>query len=276
MDLNLLLWNGFVAILVVALVTCLAVFQRAILLTVVIVLSLVSVIHYAIEPAPDAELTMGFIKLMFLLPLGLGSLLIFALLPDRLQAKALHGFTHYINFAVTSNIFIMIFSPSGGTVRGIVSRALCLVLLVWLLQEMGKVRFRTTQFDSGFFIFRASPVKWVLCHACYRIALLSLPTFDSLSYILLEPLSLGCMVALHRLHKKRHPLAYYFGFADTLVVTTLAVLSRYPIPSVLNPNGFSLPRLSETQLDIVFIPIQIAVMGLALVAIRSNTRTKPR
>lgn len=264
MDLSLLLWNGFMATLAVALVTCLAAFQRALLLALVIILTLVSVFHYVAQPAPDAAVTMGFIKLMFLLPLGLGSLLTFALMSDAVQKKALNGFTHYINFAVASNIFIMIFSPSGGTLRGIISRVLCIVLLVWLLQEMAKVKFRTTEFDSGFFIFRSAPLNWVLCHACYRIALLSLPTFDSLSYILLEPLSLGTMVALHHLHKKRHPIPYYFGFADTLVVTTLAVLSRYPVPSALNPSGYSFPLVSETQLDLIFIPIQITVMGLAV------------
>jgi hypothetical protein len=83
------------------------------------------------------------------------------------------------------------------------------------------------------------------------------------------------MVALYHLHKKRHPLPYYFGFADTLVVTTLAVLSRYPIPQGFSPIGLKVPSLSEAQLDILFVPIQIAVIGFALVAIRSNTRRKP-
>jgi hypothetical protein len=276
MDLTLLLWNGLMAIVSVALVCYLASFQRAILLGIVIILSFVSSVHYAMNPAPDSIETMGFIKLMFLLPLGLGSLLTFASLSEGRQRKFLLWFTPYINLAVTSNIFIMIFAPDGGTLRGIVSRVLCIVLLVWLLQEMAKVKFRTTHFESGFFIFRSSPLNWVLCHACYRIALLSLPAFDSLSYILLEPLSLGSMVALYHLHKKRHPLPYYFGFADTLVVTTLAVLSRYPIPSIISPGGLVIPTLSEVQLDSLFLPIQIAVIGFALLAIRSNTWRKPR
>lgn len=275
MDLTPLLWNGLTAILAVALVGFLASFHRAILLAIVVILSVVTSVHYAMTPAPDAVETMGFVKLMFLLPLGLGSLLTFAVLSDERQTKALRWFTAYINFAVASNIFIMIFTPDDGTTRGIISRVVCIVLLVWLLQEMAKVRFQTTRFDSGFFIFRSSPWNWVLCHACYRIALLSLPAFDSLSYILLEPLSLGTMVALYHLHKKRHPLPYYFGFADTLVVTTLAVLSRYPIPQGFSSTGLKVPTLSEAQLDILFVPIQIAVIGFALVAIRSNTRRQP-
>ncbi|HET9237835.1 MAG TPA: hypothetical protein VFO10_11320 [Oligoflexus sp.] len=264
------------ATLAVALVCTLASFARPILLGIVIILSLVAAVHYAMKPSPDAIDTMGFIKLMFLMPLGLGSLLTFVSLSQARQAKSLRGFTLYINLAVTSNIFIMIFSPDGGTLRGRVSRVLCIVLLVWLLQEMAKVKFQTTQFDSGFFIFRSSPLKWVLAHACYRLALLSLPAFDSLSYLLLEPLSLGSMVALYHLHKKRHPLPYYFGFADTLVVTTLAVLSRYPLPPGFNPSGLHIPSPSETQLDILFLPIQIAVIGFAVLAMRSNTRMKSR
>jgi len=107
------------------------------------------------------------------------------------------------------------------------------------------------------------------------MALLSLPAFDSLAYLLLEPLSLGTMVALYHLHKKRYPIPYYFGLADTLVVTTLAVLSRYPIPSPLRGSGLPLPSPSEAHLDAFFLPIQIAVIGLALWTIVSNTRAKP-
>lgn len=274
MDLNLLLWNGFMAILAVAAVCCLASFQRAILLGIVILLTLITSFHYAMNPAPDSIETMGFIKLLFLLPLGLGSILIFSCLSEARQKKSLRWFTRYINLAVTSNIFIMIFTPDGGTLRGIASRLVCVLLLIWLVQEMAKVKFHTTHFDSGFFIFRSSPLPWVLCHASYRIALLSLPAFDSLSYLMLEPLSLGTMVALYHLHKKRQPVPYYFGFADTLVVTTLAVLSRYPIPSPFNDSGRLIPSPSQEHLDFLFLPIQMAVIGIALWSISSNTRAK--
>jgi hypothetical protein len=275
MDLTLFLWNGFIMTLAVAAVGYLAGFHRAILLGVVLLLSVISSLHYAMHPSPDSIETMGFIKLMFLLPLGLGSLLIFSCLSEARQKKSLRGFTHYINLAVTSNIFIMIFTPDGGTSRGLVSPVVCVVLLVWLIQEMAKARFHTTDFDAGTFIFRSSPLPWVLCHASYRIALLSLPAFDSLSYVLLEPLSLATMVALYHLHKKRQPLAFYFGFADTLVVTTLAVLSRYPIPSPLESSGLTLPSPSQVHLDLLFVPIQFAVIGFALWRIVSNTLAKP-
>jgi hypothetical protein len=258
--------------LAVAVVCGLASFHRAILLGIVILLTLISSHRYAMNPAPDSIETMGFIKLLFLLPLGLGSLLIFSCLSEDRQKKSLPWFTHYISLAVTLNIFIMMFSPDGGTLRGLVSRAVCVVLLVWLLQEMAKARFQTTQFDSGFFIFRSSPLPWILCHAAYRFALLSLPAFDSLSYLLLEPLSLTTMVALYHLHKKRQALSFYFGFADTLVVTTLAVLSRYPIPSPLKSSGQNVSLPSEADLDLLFVPIQIVVIVFALWAIFSNWR----
>ncbi len=274
MDLTQLLWNCLTVTLGVALVCYLASFRQTLLLTLVFSLSLFAGIQFWTLPLPDTIETMGFIKLMFLLPLGLGSLLTFAALSQDRQAQWLAFFTRYINFAVTANIFIMLFTPAGDTWRGLVSRCVCLVLLVWLFQEMARRRFQTTHFDAGFFIFHASPLPWVLCHAFYRMALLSLPAFDSLRYLLLEPLSLATMYALYRLHQKRYPLAYYFGFADTIVVSTLAVLSRYPIPPPFVSRGPNLISLDQNQLDWAFIPIQLAVIVFALRAIRNNTLTK--
>lgn len=276
MDLSLFLWNCLMACLAAAGVCYLAAFHQAILLSFVIILSLFAGVQFWGASHHDAVETMGFIKLIFLLPLGLGSLLTFACLSKARQEKSLSWFTHYINIAVAANIFIMIATPDAGTYRGLLSRVVCIVLLVWLLQEMARGRFQTTLFDAGFFIFRASPLNWVLCHAFYRIALLSLPAFDSLSYLLLEPLSLATMFGLYRLHRKRYPLPYYFGFADTLVVTTLAVLSRYSIPLPFQASGPHIISLSQNQLDILFVPIQIAVIGFAVRAIRLNKRAKPR
>lgn len=272
MNLTLLLWNCAVATLAVAAVIIMASFQRAILLAFVIALSLFTGIQFWNAAYHDSQETMGFIKLMFLLPFGLGSLLIFSCLPQAQQKKYLTWFTRYINFAVAANIFIMVFTPDGDTWRGIVSRFVCLALLIWLLQEMAKQAFQTTHFEDGFFIFRASPLQWVFGHAAYRLVLLSLPAFDSLAYLLLEPLSLLAMLALHQLHRKRYPLSHYFGFADTLVVTTLAVLSRYPILPPFETEGFQLVSLSQQHLDILFLPMQFAVIGFALWAIRSNSR----
>ncbi|WP_244288419.1 hypothetical protein, partial [Leptospira congkakensis] len=170
-----------------------------------------------------------------------------------------------------ANIFVMVFAPDSGTYRGLFGRFVCLALLIWLLQEMAKERFQTTEFNRGFFIFRSSPLQWIYCHAAYRIALLSLPTFDSIQYLLLEPLSLAAMFFLYRLHKKRYVLHYYFGFADTLVVTTLTVLTWYPIRFPFVQNGPYLRSLNQNQWDIVFIPIQIIVFGIVLRAILKNT-----
>jgi len=270
MDLTLILWNSLLASLAVALVCYLASFHRVILFVLVIALSLLASFQFVGASYRDPLETMGFIKLMFLLPLGLGSLLTFGFLSEDRQTKFLVWFTRYINIAVFANIFMMIFTPDGDTYRGHLSRFVCLIILVWLLQEMAKKQFQTTLLDAGFFIFRASPLSWVLCHASYRIALLSLPAFDSVHYLLLEPLSLCSMLALYRLHKKRHPLSYYFGFADTLVVTTLAVVSRYPLAPIFDRSGLHVASLSQDHLDMIFIPIQMAVIGIALRHILSN------
>jgi hypothetical protein len=274
MELNLLLWNSLATTCAVAVVCYLASFHRTILLACVLFLSLIVNYQFWGAPQRDSIETMGFVKLMFLLPLGLGSLLTFASLSADRQKRSLVWFTRYINIAVAANIFIMVFTPDGGTYRGHLSRFVCLVLLIWLLQEMARKRFQTTLFDAGFFIFRSSPLGWILCHAAYRMALLSQPAFDSLHYLLLEPLSLLAMYALYRLHQKRHPLAYYFGFADTLVVTTLAVISRYPLMPGLDSARFRIEILLQEHGDLIFIPIQIAVFGLALRAIRRNARAK--
>lgn len=273
MDLTLLLWNNAIAILAVALVCYLASFRQTILFMLVLAFALLAGIQFTCDSHHDPIKTMGFIKLMLLLPLGLGAVLAFASFSEEKQQRFLLPFSRYINFAVATNIFVMVFTPDGGTYRGLLSRFVCLTLLVWLLQEMAKERFRTTQFDRGFFIFRSSPLQWVYCHAAYRIALLSLPTFDSLQYLLLEPLSLVIMFALYRLHKRCYPLHYYFGFADTLVVTTLTVQTRFPILPPFELKGPYVGSLSQNQWDMIFMPIQLAVIGLAFRAIFKNRST---
>ncbi len=257
------------AILAVAVVGYLASFHRSILFALVMALALFASFQFFGSSSRDPVQTMGFIKLLFLFPLGLGSLLAFAGLSEARQKRSLAWLTHYINIAVAANIFVMIFTPAGDSYRGLLSRFVCLALLVWLLQEMAKKRFQTTHFEAGFFIFRSSPLSWILCHACYRIALLSLPAFDSLHYLLLEPLSLLMMAVLYRLHQKRYPLAFYFGFADTIVVSSLAVISRYPIPPIFESNGPHLGSPTQEQLDILFVPLQVVVLVFALRAISS-------
>ncbi len=82
------------------------------------------------------------------------------------------------------------------------------------------------------------------------------------------------MYALYRLHEKRYPLSHYFGFADTIVVSTLAVLSRYPIPPPFAPSGPTLASPDQNLLDLAGVPLQLAVIVFALRAIRNNTLTK--
>ncbi|MBM9547424.1 hypothetical protein JWG40_10380 [Leptospira sp. 201903074] len=271
MDLTLFLWNSTIAIIAVALVTYLASFRQTILLILVLAFVLLAGIQFISDPHHDSIEIMGFIKLMLLLPFGLGAVLAFASFSEDKQQRFLLRFSRYINFAVVANIFVMVFTPDGGTYRGFLSRFVCLALLVWLIQEMAKERFQTTQFDRGFFIFRSSPLQWIYSHAAYRIALLSLPTFDSIQYLLLEPLSLVVMAVLYHFHKKRFALCYYFGFADTIVVTTLTVVGRFPIRSPFELKGPYFKILTENQWDMVFVPIQLAVIILTLRAIYKNS-----
>ncbi|MCW7470236.1 hypothetical protein [Leptospira kanakyensis] len=268
MDPTLLVWNCAITILVVAFVCYLASFRQTILLMLVMAFALLAGIQFIFDPHHNLIEILSFIKFMLLLPFGLGAVLTFAGFSENKQQRFLLWFSRYINFAVVANIFAMVFTPGGDTYRGYLSRVVCLVLLVWLLQEMEKERFQTTQFDRGYFIFRSSPLQWIYCHAAYRIALLSLPTFDSLQYLLLEPLSLVVMFVLYRLHKKRFALHYYFGFADTLVVTTLTALTRYPILPAFKMGE---PFIRQSQWDMIFIPIQLTVIGFALRAIFKNT-----
>ncbi|TGN20632.1 hypothetical protein [Leptospira idonii] len=270
MDLTLLVWNNAIAILIVAIVCCLASFRQTILSMLIATFTLLACIQFISESHHDPVEIMGFIKLMLLLPLGLGTVIAFASFPEDKRKRFLPWFSRYINFAVVTNIFVMVFTPDGGTYRGLLSRIVCLTLLFWLVQEMTKERFQTTQFDRGFFIFRSSPLQWIYCHAAYRIALLSLPTFENQKYLLLEPLGLLTMSVLYRFHKKRYALHYYFGFADTIVVTTLTVLTKYPILPPFESKGPSISGLSQNQWDMLFIPIQLTVIGIALRAIFKN------
>lgn len=270
MDLTFLLWNSLIAIFFVTLVCYLAKYYQTILFFTITALSLIVAIQYSLQSHKDLIAIMGFSKLILLLPLGLGAVIGFVSLPESKQQKFMPWFTHYINFAVLTNIFVMVFAPDGGTYRGIVIRFVCFFLLLWLFQEMAKVRFQTTQINQKIFTFNSSPLSWIYCHAAYRMALLSLPTFDSANYLLLEPLSLIVMVFLYHLNQKRYPLPYYFGLADTIVVTTLTVLIRYPILPPFESKGLYITNLTENQWDMIFLPVQLVVISISLRKIYRN------
>lgn len=269
-NLSLLLWNQTIAILFVTLVCYSSIYRQKLLLFIVITVSLLTGIQFSLQSHHDMVSIMGFTKMILLLPFGLGAVIGYVSLPKSKQQKYLPWFTRYINFAVLGNIFVMIFSPDGGTYRGMISRFVCFFLLIWLLQEMSKVRFQTTETNQGMFTFNSSPLSWIYCHAGYRIVLLSLPTFVSSNYLLLEPMSILVMVVLFYVNKKRYPLSYYFGLADTIVVTTLTVLMRYPFLPPFHLNGPYLANLSELQWDLILIPIQLIVIGFVLRAIYIN------
>ncbi|XDD47613.1 hypothetical protein AB3N60_05915 [Leptospira sp. WS39.C2] len=270
LDLTLLFWNNLVSILVLIFIIYLAINYQFILFFITTALSLIVALLFLFQSNKDPITNMGFIKLILLLPLGLGVVIGFICLPESKQQKLLPWFTSYINFAVLTNIFVMIFANDGGTYRGIVSRFVCFFLLIWLLQEMAKVNFQTSKINQNIFTFNSSPLSWIYCHAVYRIALLSLPTFDSTNFLLLEPMSLVVMVVFYQINQKRFPLPFYFGFADTIVVTTLTVLMRYPIPLPFQLKGPYFANLSEYQWDMIFVPIQLVLIGFVVRAIYKN------
>lgn len=269
-DLSLLLWNQSIVILIVSLVCILVVYHKKLLLFIISTLSIFAGIHFYIQSKHDLVSIMGFTKMILLLPFGLGAVIGYLCLPESKQQKFLPWFNRYINFAVLANIFVMTFSPDGGTYRGFISRFVCFFLLLWLLQEMAKVRFQTTDTKQNIFTFNSSPLSWIYCHAGYRIVLLSLPTFVSSHYLLLEPMSILVMVSLYHLNKKQNPISYYFGFADTIVVTTLTVLMRYPLLPPFHLKGSYLTNLSEKQWDMLLVPIQLIVIGFVLRTIYKN------
>ncbi|MCW7504573.1 hypothetical protein [Leptospira paudalimensis] len=269
-DLSLLLWNQTIAILFVSLVCYSSIYRQKLLLFIIITVSLLAGIQFSLQSHHDMVSIMGFTKMILLLPFGLGAVIGYVSLSESKQQKYLTWFTRYINFAVLGNIFVMIFSPDGGTYRGILSRFVCFFLLIWLLQEMSKVRFQTTKTNQRMFTFNSSPLSWIYCHAGYRFVLLSLPTFVSSNYLLLEPMSILVMVVLFHVNKKRYPLSYYFGLADTMVVTTLTVLMRYPFLPPFQLSGPYITNLSEKQWDMILIPVQLIVTGFVLRAIYRN------
>ena len=224
----------------------------------------------------------GLGKLLCELPVGLGSILLFATQSVSTRRAHQRAFATFVNLAVLGNIAMMALLPGGGTFRGETSRAACLMLCAWLLLEICRVGWLACvpvsegrQCGQGVFIFTASPLKWVLCHALYRAVMVTLPAFDTWRYLQLEPLSLGCMCVLHsyltRLPSESPPVAnvnqamkregghknvpdadvfHYFGIADTLVVATLGTLSHLSdhfIDPQIRPLTLTVPCSSSSS-----------------------------
>ena len=214
---------------------------------------------------------MGIAKLVSVLVFGIGVILGFSLLSDKVQEKWLRGFTSYVNFAVLGNILMMAFVPVGESLRGITGKFTCVLLCVWLLQEMRKNQWQTVQFDRGYFIFNSAPLPWILCHSIYRIGLITMPIFSTLRYILLEPLSLLCMYGFFKIQAKRFPPPFYFGLADTLVVAVLAIAEKL-LTALGSHYTFSLVPYTPL-LEWIFIPLEIVVSAIALRSIMKNLDT---
>lgn len=246
-----------------ALVWLLASYCRPLLLLGVILLSSLAVAQYSMLADPSLKESLAILKFFAVVPVGLGSILTFSLFSAPRQKRYSRFFSYYINAAVIANIAMMLAVPADGTLRGQLSRLLCLVLVSWLIQEIIKVRGQSSFFSDGFFLFNSSPLAWILCHCCYRAALLSLPIFDSKQYLLLEPLSLAMMYGLYKTHGKRFPVHFYFGLADTLAVSTLVSCSHLLQTPNATRSFFEKISLSNLQLDVLFIPIQLIAFLIA-------------
>lgn len=244
-----------------------AVFNSRIFLALVILVSFVGIFEFFKSGRYDADSVMSFVKFVFVVPLGLGSIAAMMALAPPLQNRVLPWFTRYVNIAVLANISMMVFSSDLTTYRSYVGRFVCIVLVLWLIKNMRQMNWQTVSFDRGVFLFKASPANWVLCHACYRMVLLSQPNFDNW-YMLLDPISLLVTFALYRYQKCRHPWYYYFGLADTLVVSGLLLVSRF------SPHSdWTLPW-AQGLWDVVLIPIQVVVLSIALKSLAEKTRSQ--
>ena len=206
-----------------------------------------------------------FSKVMCTAALGLETILAYMDMPEEFQKTHLRGFTNYVNAAVVGNIAMMVFIPYHGSVRESTGRVACGLLTVWLLQEMHRVQWKTIDFDTGAFVFHSLPMSWVWAHTAYRLILLTSPAFDSLKYVLLEPVSLSLMYTLRRTYdpNKSRPLSHFFGFADTITAATLALTSALVHVDTDMPLTWSAVGVDDKVLDLIGVPIQVGVACFA-------------
>ena len=254
MNMLFLMCGGIVFVL---LIFCLASWFKRTLALLIVAISL-GVIFNFIFPGNDYVIS-GTGLLKFLCAVwGLLAIVGFLLLPNVYREGYLFSFTIFVNCAVLFNIGMMVFVPAGETIRGLVIRGICLLLLVWLVLLMKERRYRTVQVDSGFFLFSASPLVWIVCHAAYRSALVSLPSFNGL-YLLIEPLTFLVMYLFFRVAKRKRPISYYFGFADTLVVSALAMWEQLFIQLGVGEPTTSNQLLIGATLDKIYLPFLAGV-----------------
>ena len=204
-----------------------------------------------------------FVKTLFVVPLGLGSIACFRCLTKNVQDRKMQQFSYFINFAVISNILMMIFVPSGKTFRGVSSKVVCFMLVAYLLKEMELQKWHTVYFEDGIFLFTASPLKWAVCHAIYRMVLITLPAFDTPRHVSLEFLSIMMMFLLSYMHGK-HPPEFYFGFADTIVVASACIMSTFYSKSS-DKLSVNIDRLVHSKrLDLLLVLFHFVVCLIVL------------
>jgi hypothetical protein len=161
------------------------------------------------------------IKVICVAILGLGSLVAYSLLDSSMQQRFLPAFTLYVNIAVYGNIGMMVFTPTGGTLRGRACRLACSLLTLWIVQQGWHADWRTVQLEQRTFFYVAVNKLWIAAHAAYRFVLLTLPCASDRNR-LLEVYSLGVMFLLSLRFPDR-PIEHSFGLADTLVTPTLCI-----------------------------------------------------
>ena len=79
----------------------------------------------------------------------------------------------------------------------------------------------------------------------------------------MELLSLSLMTAIYLLHKRKYPIYYYFGLADTVVVSSLALTAK-GLDLIDGSYQITYLQLSHSFLDSVFVPIHMIICGIAI------------
>lgn len=112
------------------------------------------------------------------------------------------------------------------------------------------------------FLFNSVNLPWVYAHALYRFVMITLPSFYTLKYVLLEVNSLCMMFALAKLHGKKYPISHYFGMADTICAATFSILSTLPLYG--DETMFDQLIVTESQLECFGVAAHLLVCGIAV------------
>jgi len=252
-------FNVWLSIILILTYGC-AIRNRGLLLLVVLGCSATIVVF-------DKTSTVGeMTKIICELPLGLGSVLAFLVANRSFQTRFLSAFTTYVNLAVYGNIGMMVWTPAGGTLRGMCSKVTCAALFIWIVQQGHHAGWKTIVLHDDLFVFTAVSKSWIFAHATYRFILLTLPCFGTgRRHCLLELYSLTLTFALSS--SSNLPFEYCFGMADTLVVPAAAAWSA--IATTFNLitrdtiNNDVLSNYIGTDIDIYLSSLSLVVAVFA-------------